>query len=373
MGASDADKTEAPTPKRKRDARKEGQIPKTPELGMWLQILVASFGIRLTMERGYHGLHDFAADIERISQSPDPVAAVGLFANGLGIAITAVLPLALLMVVIGVVALASQTGLVLATKAAKPKFSKVNPIAGVKRLFKPQSLWQGAKSLAKLVILASFSWSPVLDISTRILDSGRVGIIPTAGAVVETAVGLMRTVAMVGLVLAIADYAFQRWSVGKSLKMSKKEIQDEHKQSEGDPHVKGQRRRRQQEMTRNRMLSAVGDASVVVVNPTHVAVAIRYEQGHGAPRVVAKGRGHIADRIRAEAAANFVPIVRDIPLARTLEQACRVDQTIPSDLYEAVARLLAFVMQLGRRASLLGGVLENPAAAPLPMPETVPG
>lgn len=372
MAAKDSEKTEAPTPKRKRDARKEGQIPKSTELGIWLQILVASFGIRLTLDRAADGLGTIGTDLQRIAQDPDPLDALGVFGGGLALAVTSVLPLALLMVLVGVVALVSQTGLVLATKAAKPKFSKVNPLQGIKRLFKPQGLWQGFKSLVKVVVLAAFSWSPVLDITGKILESGHSGIIPTAGAVVDTTVDLSRTVATVGLVLAVADYAVQRWSVTKQLKMSKKEIRDENKQAEGDPQVKGQLRRRQQEMTRNRMLSAVGDADVVIVNPTHVAVAIRYEQGKGAPRVVAKGRGIIADRIREEAAAHFVPIVRDIPLARTLEQACRIDQSIPPELYEAVARLLAFVMQLGRRASLLGGVLENPAATPLPLPEPAP-
>ncbi len=362
MAKSDDSKTEAPTPKRKREARKEGQIPKTIELGVWLQVLVATLALELTISRAHDGLADVGLDIRRIAEDPDPVQAVQMLGSGLGFAVTTVLPLAMVMMVVGVVALVSQTGLVLATKAAKPKFSKINPIEGVKRLVKPQGLWQGAKSVAKLVMLAAVSWSPVLDITHDLLDAGNIGLSATAFAVAETAVSLARTVAMVGLVLAIADYAFQRHTVSKALKMSKKEIKEEHKSQEGDAQVKGQIRRRQQEMSRNRMLAAVGDASVVIVNPTHIAVAVRYAAGTGAPKVVAKGRGHVADRIRDEAAKHFVPIVRDIPLARTLEKACKVDQAIPPELYEAVARLLAFVMRLGRKASILGGVLENPHA-----------
>ncbi len=360
MAGSSGDKTEAPTPKRRREARKEGQIPKTPELGMWLQVLAASVGLELVASRAHDGLVALTADIEAISADPDPVRALGVLGEGLGLVLTSVLPLALVMVLVGAGALVSQTGLVLATKAAKPSFTKVNPLQGIKRLFKPQGIWQGAKSVIKLTVLAAASWQPVLGITEDILDSGDTSILAVAGAVGAASVSLGRTVALTGIALALADYAFQRWQVGRQLKMSKKDVRDEHRSMEGDPQVKGQIRRRQQEMTRNRMLAGVADASVVIVNPTHIAVAIRYEPGTGAPKVIAKGKGAIADRIREEAGKHFVPIVRDVPLARTLEQACRIDQTIPPELYEAVARLLAFVMQVGRRAALLGGVLDNP-------------
>ena len=359
------DKTEAPTPKRKREARKEGQIAKTPELGMWLQILVATFGIPFVAGRSHGELLRVGRDIQAISADPDPSVALGVLGKGFGLVVTTVVPLAVVMLLVGVISLVSQTGLVFATKAAKPSFSKVNPIAGIKRMFQPQGLWQGGKALIKVSVLAAASWQPVLGITERVLDSDDASTLGIATEVAAASVGLARTVAAVGLGLAVADYAIQRWVIGKKLKMSKKDIQEEHRSAEGDPHVKGQIRRRQQDMSRNRMLAGVADVSVVIVNPTHIAVALRYEPGTGAPRVVAKGRGHIADRIRAEAAANFVPIVRDVPLARTLEKACRVDQTIPADLYEAVARLLAFVMQVGRRAALLGGVVDNPHAGPV--------
>ncbi len=361
------DKSEAPTPKKKRDSRKEGQIPKTTELGMWLQILVASVGLQLTAGRAHDGLVRVTDDIRAISIDPDPVRAVGVLGDGMVLVMTSVLPLALVMCLVGVVALLSQTGFVLATKAAKPKLSKINPIEGFKRLLKPQGIWQGAKSVLKLVILAAASWQPVLGITEDVLAAGDPSITAVAGAVAGAAISMSRTVAMVGIALALGDYAFQRWQIGKQIKMSKKEIRDEHRSTEGDPQLKGQIRRRQQDMSRNRMLAGVADASVVIVNPTHIAVAIRYAPGTGAPKVVAKGKGLIADKIREEASKHFVPIVRDIPLARTLEKSCRIDQTIPPDLFEAVARLLAFVMQVGRRASLLGGVLENPTPVSTPV------
>lgn len=366
--AKEQDRTEAPTPKRKREARKEGRIAKSPEVAMWLQLLVASWAAQATFERAVEGLRTMPADLEAVTQDPDPSVALGVLGRGLLLSVEAVLPLALAMVLVGIVSIASQTGLVLATKAAAPKFAKINPIAGLKRLVAPQGMWQGAKSTIKVAVLAGASWGPIASITEDLLAAGTTAPLATAGEVAAATASLTRTVAGAGLVLAVADYAFQRWQTSKSLKMSKKEIRDEARSQEGDPQVKGQIRRRQQDLTRNRMLAAVPQADVVIVNPTHIAVALRYEPGRSAPRVVAKGRGVIADRIREEAARAFVPIVRDIPLARVLERSCRVDQAIPAELYEAVARLLAFVMQVGRRGAALGGVLENPAALALPAP-----
>jgi flagellar biosynthetic protein FlhB len=145
----------------------------------------------------------------------------------------------------------------------------------------------------------------------------------------------------------------------QGMRMTKQQVKDEHRQSDGDPHVKGQIRQRQLAIGRNRMISAVADANVVIVNPTHVAVALRYDAGRGAPRVVAKGKGEVARRIREEAERHGVPLVRDIPLARTIESSVRLGGEIPADLYEAVARILAFLGQIGHR-NVMGGIVRIP-------------
>ncbi|MDQ1566586.1 MAG: flagellar biosynthesis protein FlhB, partial [Actinomycetota bacterium] len=179
------------------------------------------------------------------------------------------------------------------------------------------------------------------------------GRVPAAQVMTQVAgatMALIRSTALAGLALAAADYAFQRRRVKKGMKMTKQEVKEEYRQSEGDPMTRQRIRQRQVEMSRNRMMAAVAVSSVVVVNPTHYAVALEYRPEFGAPRVVAKGQGHIAARIREEAEKHNVPIVRDVPLARTLHAACKVGQTIPADLYEAVARLLAFVFSLKRTA-----------------------
>src|SRR5919199_900433 len=165
----------------------------------------------------------------------------------------------------------------------------------------------------------------------------------------DCAVLLMRTIAITGLVIAIADYVIVRMRTMKQLKMSKYEIQQEHKQSEGDPHMKAHRRGVQMAMSRNRMMSDVKEADVLLVNPTHVAVALKYEAEKGAPRVVAKGADEIASKLREIAAEARVPLVQDIPLARALHASCELGQEVPAQLFTAVARVLAFVMQLSAR------------------------
>jgi flagellar biosynthetic protein FlhB len=179
----------------------------------------------------------------------------------------------------------------------------------------------------------------------------------------DSAVLMIRVVAVTGLVIAIADYVIVRKRTMKELRMTKYEIQQEHKNSEGDPHVKAQRRATQMAMSRNRMMAEVADADVLLVNPTHVAVALKYEPDRGAPRVVAKGADEVAAKLRERAAEARVPLVQDVPLARALHASCEIGQEVPAQLFTAVARVLAFVMQLSARG-VRGGFHRPGFAAP---------
>ncbi len=252
------------------------------------------------------------------------------------------LTLGSMVMVIGVVSALAQGGFALATKHAKPSFSKVNPLKGAKRLFGVQTLWEGAKVLLKSALVGRdrLPGHPRPGPARRRLRPGRHR--PRRGQ--GSALGLMRSVALAGLVLAAADYAMQRRRVGKQTRMSKEDVKQEHKQSEGDPMLKGAIRSRQLAASRNRMMADVATADVVLVNPTHVAVALRYESAHGAPRVVARGAGAIAAKIRERAAEERVPMVRDVPLARALYSSTQVGQSIPPELFAAVASVLAFVI-----------------------------
>jgi flagellar biosynthetic protein FlhB len=174
---------------------------------------------------------------------------------------------------------------------------------------------------------------------------------------------LVRASILVGLVMAVADYLVKRRHINKQIRMSHNDVKQEHRQSEGDPHVKGHRRSLQLAMSRNRMMADIASADVVLVNPTHVAVALRYRPGTGAPRVVAKGAGAVAAAIRARADEARVPLVQDVPLARAIHGTCEIGQEIPAELYAAVAQVLAFVMGLKARGVAAGShVSPNPSA-----------
>src|ERR671921_720864 len=194
-------------------------------------------------------------------------------------------------------------------------------------------------------------------------SSGALPLSAVTATFTDSAVLMIRVVAVTGLVIAVADYVVVRRQTMKQLKMTKYEIQQEHKNSEGDPHVKAQRRATQMAMSRNRMMAEVATADVLLVNPTHVAVALRYEADRGAPRVVAKGADEVAAKLRERAAEARVPLVQDVPLARALHASCEIGQEVPAQLFTAVARVLAFVMQLSARG-VRGGFHRPGFAAP---------
>lgn len=353
------DKTEAPTPKRKRDARKKGQIPKSAEVVTWLQVLAATFMLQVTLHRATTALGIVLAGVRDAIARPEPGAALGLFGDSLQGAMLAVLPLTGVMMAVGVVGHVAQTGGFASLSLLKPKPERLNPIKGFKRLLSPQGLWQGGKSVLKVGALILVAWPPLDDLTRSLVANGQLQIAVVAPAVAASALRIARNTALLGLLIAAVDYGLQRRKVMQGMRMTKQEVRDEHRQSEGDPQMKGQIRQRQMAIGRNRMIAAVRDANVVIVNPTHVAVALRYEPGRGAPRVVAKGRGEVARRIREEAEEHHVPMVRDVPLARAIESSVRLGGEIPAELYEAVARVLAFLTQLRGRTSF-GGILQIP-------------
>lgn len=348
------ERTEKATPKRRKKARSEGRIGNSPEVGAWLGLLVATFVLpalgRSVQSVAATTLIRGAATIRHPS-----VRMAGALAKwAAGASLRAVIPLAAVMAVIGVAAVAGQGGLAVAPASLKPKFSRLNPLSGIKRMFGAHGWWQLGKSLGKTAALAAVVWLSVRSLVPQLLAAGSMPLAMLVHTGVSAALRLLRVAAAAGLLLAFVDAAVVRRRNSKQLKMTKQEVKDEFRSSEGDPQVRMARRSRQLAMRRNRMIADVAKADVVVVNPTHVAVALRYEPGRGAPRVLAKGADHAAARIRAAAERNRVPMVADVTLARTLYAACEVGQEIPSDLYRAVAIVLAFIMTLKKRGSAAG-------------------
>jgi len=273
------------------------------------------------------------------------------------------------LMVVGTLSAAAQGGVTFSTKSMKPTLKKLNPFPGMKRMFGTQGLWETAKALIKTAALGTVVIITSDRAQALVSSAGSLPLSAVAATFTDAAILMFRVVAVTGLIIAVADYVVVRMKTMKKLKMSQYEIKQEHKQSEGDPHMKAHRRGVQMSMSRNRMMSEAAEADVLLVNPTHVAVALKYDPAKGAPRVVAKGAGEVASKLRSIAQENRVPMVQDIPLARALHASCDLGQEVPAQLFTAVARVLAFVMHLGAKG-VKGGFhrpgFEAPDTAGLP-------
>lgn len=362
------EKTEKPTPKKRKESRKEGQVPRTPELGAWATVLLVGLVLPSMMGREMEALKGLLARAMSSPKDATIASATVLLRDGAFHAAIALLLLSSGVMLIGVSAALSQGGFFLATKSVKPSFGKLNPLKGAKRIFGPQALWEGAKMLLKSALVGVFVWGAVRSLMP--LLGGMVPVPVMLDQIGHRALGLIRNVALVGLLMAALDYAMQRRRIGKQTRMSKDEVKQEHKQSEGDPMLKGAIRSRQLQMARNRMLADVPQADAVLVNPTHIAIALRYDPEKGAPRVLARGAGAVALRIRETAKESRVPVVQDIPLARALYTSTRVGQEIPAELFEAVAQVLAFV--ISRRTKGQGGGEHRSPRRETELPDVLP-
>ncbi|WP_432830420.1 EscU/YscU/HrcU family type III secretion system export apparatus switch protein [Dactylosporangium sp. CA-092794] len=348
------EKTEQPTEQRKRRARREGTRARTPDLGAWGGVLLASLLIPAMAREIMNRTQALFVRGTQAFTDPEPAKALGLVKSAAKDMVVIAAPITVGLFAFAILASAAQGGLRPATKMFKPDFKRLNPISGLKRTFGGQAAWESVKSLFKVLVLGLVVANAMRNLVPALLSATTVPLQTVIGMVASTVLHVVQIAAATGLVLAAADYAVAKRRVGKQLKMSKEEVKEEQKKSEGDPHVKGQIRARQHAMARGRMIADVPQADVVVVNPTHVAVALRYEPDKGAPRVVAKGAGVIAARIREVATEHRVPVVREPALARALFAACDLGEEIPAELFGAVARILAFIMLLKSKGSAAG-------------------
>jgi flagellar biosynthetic protein FlhB len=348
------ERTEKATPKRRNEARKKGQVAKSTDVNGSVVLLASlfalgSFGPKLVQKLEasmYQGLTQIS--------HPEVVSQQGLgklLGSTFSGVVTAVAPIAGVCMLAGVIANVAQVRPKLNMQALKPDPKRLNPAAGIKRLFGPASAFEAGKGLLKVTVLGALA---VFTVLPKLKDmAAAVGMSPsdflsTAGTTV-LAVG--RRLAIAYLVIAIGDYFWQRHRHEKSLKMSKQDVKEEAKSQNLPPEVRGAIRRRQLQAARARMMSAVPQADVVVTNPTHFAVALAYDGAKAAPEVVAKGPDLVAAQIRKVAEEHGIPIVEDPPLARALHASVEVGQEIPEEFFQAVAQLLAFVYRVaGRRA-----------------------
>jgi flagellar biosynthetic protein FlhB len=353
------EKTEKATPKKLEDARKKGQVAKSVELngaGVLVAAILAlsAFGPKLflAIEEATVALLHLAADPQVVSsEALAPV--LGATAMHVGLATA---PILMSCMIAGIAISAAQVGLRPMPGAIKPQFSKLNPLKGFKNTFlSPNSAVETVKGLVKVGVMGGVV---MLALLPRIEDvSSLVGMAPgeLLSVLSREVMSIAQRAAIAYIALAIADYFWQRYNHAKQLRMDQQEVRDEFKSQDGSPENKANQKRRQTETARRRMMDDVPTADVVVTNPTHFSVALRYDAAHLAPVVVAKGADHLAFKIREAARAAGVAVVPDPPLARTLYASVDVGRMIPEDLYEAVATLLAYVYRVaGRQAAAAG-------------------
>jgi len=363
--ADDAGKTEKPTPRRLREARREGQFPRTPDAAIWASLAAATAVMPLAARWTEDSFRRMFARLPDVVADPEPARAFQVLSDVPGAILRGAGLICGIASFAALAATAAQ-GVHPSTKALKPKFSRMNPAQGVKRMFGPRAAWEGLKSLLKVTVIGVAIGVVGRNVVPDLAGSGARPLGSSVDAVRHAFTTIVWAAVVAGVLLAAADYAYQRRTVMKQLRMSMFEIKQEHKQSEGDPQVKAAIRQKQLQMSRNRMLQNIATADVVVVNPTHLAVALKYQPGAGAPRVVAKGAGAIALKIRELAREHRVPVIEDRPLCRVIYRVCELDEEIPAELYAAVARILAFVMSAGRPSATAGA--RRPSTS-VPVPE----
>lgn len=348
----DQEKTEQATPKRRQDAREKGQVAKSRELAS-----VAVLGsCLLFLHFGATSMASRLMDIMRVSfrnagQMTVTIDTVQPLLLDL-IYKTSILlgPFLLLVLMAGLAANLFQVGFLFSVEAITPKFSKIDPIQGFQRLFSLRSFVELLKVLLKMVIVGVVAYLTIKGEFKMIPPLIELSVIDIIGFIGKVSFKILYTTCWVLVVLAVLDYIYQRWEHERSLKMSKQEIKEENKQTEGDPLIKGRIKRLQREIARKRMMAAIPKADVVITNPTHLAVAIRYQpEKMNAPCVVAKGAGFIAEKIKEIARNNGVPIVENKPVAQVLYKMVAVEQAIPINLYKAIAEILAYVYSLKQK------------------------
>ncbi len=350
--ADDAgDKTEAPTPRRRRESRQKGQVARSQELNAAVMLLGALVGLALFGGGIWRTM--LAVMRSALAGNGDATLDAALVLASLSVidVAKALAPLMIAMLVVGLAVLIGQVGWLLTLEPLMPKLDKLNPINGIKRLFSPHSLVQLAQNVVKLSIIIGVAWLLVRGILDKLLHSHGLDfayLFPFAAKLVFE-VGIKLTLVL--LVLALVDYVYQRYRHEKQLKMTKEEVKEEMKRMEGDPVVKRRRREVQMRLAAARVSAAVPQADVVVTNPTHYAVAIRYDhQSMAAPKVVAKGADYLAQKIRDIATASGVPIVEKPQLARMLFAEVEVGQEIPERFYRLVAEVLAYIYEMSGRS-----------------------
>ncbi|KYG68429.1 flagellar biosynthesis protein FlhB [Bdellovibrio bacteriovorus] len=351
MAAENGEKTEKATQARREEFRKKGNVAHTKELASAALLLAAAGGVYVLGRFFFKNFYE----LFQYSFGQDMVVLVreGKFTEAFRFngekALILIAPVAGIAGLIGAVSSLAQVGFLRVEDALSPNFEKVNPVEGFKRVFSLRAVVEAVKSILKMgavgLVLYFLLRGEVRQIPYMLTFSVEQ-ILMYLGSIV---VKLLGGVGGVMLVIALADYFYQRWDLEKKMMMTKQEVKEEHKQREGDPMIKSRIRRIQREMASKRMMAEIPKADVVITNPTHIAVVLKYTDNLPAPQIVAMGADHVAEKIKEVARENNIPIVENKPLARTIFKTLKIGQVIPRELFVAVAEVLSYVYRLRRK------------------------
>jgi flagellar biosynthetic protein FlhB len=346
--AGGQEKTEQPTSKKLGDARKKGQVPKSNELNSSVVVLVGGIAtyiasqaipahFKMLMEelwgQGFHTAFESPLSTE-------------MFLSVTRHFLAMIAPILLACMTAAIAINVTQTkGVNFAWEAVKPSFSKVNPMSGIKRLFSLRSLLELIKSILKFIIISTTAYSVYMSEHETVMNLMMGDLLFTINTLGSLALRIVLRVGGIMLFLSLLDYYYQNWQQKRDLRMTKQEVKEENKQSEGNPQIKGRIRSIQRSLARQRMMSNIPKASVVITNPTHFAVALQYDPQMEAPKVLGRGVDFLARQIIKTARRHGVPVVQNPPLARALYHQVKLEEVIPANLYKAVAKVLAYIYQ----------------------------
>ncbi|MEA3423158.1 MAG: flagellar biosynthesis protein FlhB [Bacillota bacterium] len=349
------EKTEDPTPKKIKDARKKGQVAKSADLNSAIILLIIVILTLFSGEKAFEDLYLFLyRSLSNINLDVANNGIRGMFSYNVYyfFSITAIVFMAVMLG--GIIANLVQSGFLFTLDPLKPNFKKLNPIEGFKNQFSKKSIFNLIKTLFKLFLIGYVAYAFIRDNIFNIYNLTNINIAQIYSYMKDLIVALVSKIAIVLLSLGVIDLVFQKYDHKKNLRMTKHEIKEEMKQMEGDPLIKSQRKQKQRQLAMSRMMEDVPKADVVITNPTHIAVAVKYEEGvDEAPMVMAMGADNVAMKIREIAKENDIPIMENKPLARMLFKKAKVGKEIPIDLYKAVAEILAAIYKMNRANNYL--------------------
>jgi flagellar biosynthetic protein FlhB len=345
------DKTEKATPKKRQEARKKGQVFQSREITSAFTLILVFVALRVYGKYIFAQVTEFMRRMFVEYPGVDDLFALDfltkLFIDSVTVVFKSVGPIFAVAFITGIIAGYAQVGFLFTVETIAPKFNRLNPASGIKRIFSFRGVVELIKSILKITVIGYTAYSYLNGEAYNVLKLMDMDIMGIAVYIASTSIGVAIRICAVLIILSMFDYAYQWWEYEKNLKMSKQEVKEEFKQTEGNPEVKSKIKQKQREVSMRRMLHEVPKADVVITNPTHFAVAVKYDADVAdAPVVIAKGQDFIALRIKETAKEHKVEIVENKALARTLYETAEIGQKIPPELYQAVAEVLAFVYSL---------------------------